>query len=143
MTSAELRQVQLQPLNRLRQRLTAWYVATFSAILLLLGTGLFVVMTRQVDQQLDQSLTDATHEIERAAEIRAEEARRARGVVADAVDELRVPDRTLYLLDARGMPVQPSEQPDWVLQVARDALRAGHVETGHELAPEHMLRVHG
>ena len=33
----------LQPLARLRLGLTAWYLATFGAILVFLGGGLFVV----------------------------------------------------------------------------------------------------
>ena len=50
----------LQRLIRLRLRLTIWYVATFSLIILLLGGGLFVVVSHQLSQQLDDSLRNAT-----------------------------------------------------------------------------------
>src|SRR5438270_10450488 len=98
----------LQPLARLRLGLTAWYLATFGAILVLLGSGLFVVIGRQFARQLDDSLHDATVELERAARIREMEAKSARGQVVDAVEELHIPDRSLYLIDAKGEAVTPT-----------------------------------
>src|ERR671935_2905 len=68
----------LQPLARLRLDLTAWYLATFGAILVFLGAGLFVVIGRQFARQLDDSLRDATIELERAARIREMESKTAR-----------------------------------------------------------------
>lgn len=119
------RRLALQPLARLRLGLSAWYLATFGAILVLLGGGLFVVIGRQFAHQLDDSLHDATVEIERAARIREMESRTARGQVVDAVEELHIPDRSLYLLDTAGHPVTPKGADSWIVAAARQAARAG------------------
>jgi signal transduction histidine kinase len=118
----------LPPLARLRLGLTAWYLATFGAILILLGGGLFVVIGRQFARQLDDSLHDATVELERAAGIREMESKTARGQVVDAVEELHIPDRSLYLLDAGGNPVTPTAAAEWIRRAARDAARDGRVQ---------------
>jgi signal transduction histidine kinase len=133
----------LQPLARLRLGLTAWYLATFGAILVFLGGGIFVVIGRQFAQQLDDSLHDATVELERAARIREMESKTARGQVVDAVEELHIPERSLYLFDTAGKPVTPGRADAWIVRAARDAARAGSVE--RELNPRHghTLRLHG
>jgi hypothetical protein len=100
--------VGLQRLVRLRHRLTIWYVATLGLIIFLLGMGLFAVISYQLSQQLDDSLRSATLELVRAARIREMEAG-ARGRVVDAVDELNIPDRILYLLDVDGNPIKPAK----------------------------------
>ena len=79
-----------QPLALLRRRLTFWYAATLSLILILLGGGLYGVIHSQLAQQLDDSLRAATKELVRAARIREMEAASTRGAVVDAVDELRI-----------------------------------------------------
>jgi len=118
----------LRPLARLRLGLTAWYLATFGAILVLLGGGLFVVIGRQFARQLDDSLHDATVELERAARIREMESKAARGQVVDAVEELHIPDRSLYLLDTSGQPVTPTIAPEWIRLAAAAAAREGRVQ---------------
>jgi signal transduction histidine kinase len=118
----------LQPLARLRLGLTAWYLATFGAILILLGSGIFVVIGRQFAEQLDDSLHDATVELERAARIREMESKTARGQVVDAVEELHIPERSLYLFDSAGRPVTPEVAAGWIQLAARDAARAGVVK---------------
>ena len=123
-TEASSSRLGIQRLVRLRMRLTVWYVATFGLIILLLGTGLFLVISYQLSQQLDASLKSATFELERAARIREMEAAGARGRVIDAVDELNIPDRILYLLDLRGNPVKPAKVDDWIRQAAKEACRA-------------------
>ena len=110
----------LQPLQQLRRRLTAWYVVTFCGILLLLGGGLFFSIRRQLSMQLDSSLRSATTELARAARIREMEAG-ARGRVVDAVEELHIPDRALYLLDTAGKPLTPDTAAEWVQAAARTA----------------------
>ena len=85
-------------LARLRVRLTLWYAATFVLILLVLGTGIFVAIGVQVSRRLDISLAAATAAITHATS--DWEAERAAGQTADAVEELRIPDRDLYLFDA-------------------------------------------
>ena len=119
------RRLALQPLARLRLGLTAWYLATFGAILIFLGGGIFVVIGRQFARQLDDSLHDATVELERAARIREMESKTARGQVVDAVEELHIPDRSLYLFDVAGHPVTPAQADGWIVGAAREAARAG------------------
>lgn len=133
----------LQPLARLQLRLTAWYVATFGIIVLLLGGGLFVVVRRQISRQLDGSLHEATVALARAARIRETESKSARGPVVDAVDELHIPDRTLYLLTPMGEPVKPASADAWIRAAARSAARAGWADGERDLPPsEHTLRLH-
>lgn len=124
----------------LRRRLTVWYVATLGAILLLLGAGLFATIHRQITQQLDDSLRDAVAELIRAARIREVERRMTRGVVADAVTELHIPDRQLYLVDTLGVPLTPRVANEAVRAVARRAAQGRAVfdetdtEAGHTLS---------
>ncbi len=132
----------LQPLARLRLRLTAWYVATFCAILALLGAGLFVAIRRQFSQQLDDSLRSATVELMRAARIREIEAASAQGKVVDAVDELHIPDRSLYLLDVKGHPVKPDSAAQWIREIGALAGRTGRIEQNHGVEHGRSLRVH-
>lgn len=128
-------------LARLRLQLTAWYVATLIAILVLLGGGLFMAIRRQLADQLDRSLSDATAEVARAARTRELEALTARGQVVDAVEELRIPERQLYLLDLAGKPVVPADAPDWVRTAALAAARDSVVVRNHHARGQQTLRV--
>lgn len=128
-------------LRLLRRRLTTWYVATFSAILLVLGGGLFVAIRQQFTTELDSSLRQATGELERAAAIREHEAGLA-GRVIDAVDELHIPDRTLYLLREDGAPIRPDSAPAWVQSAGRQASTLGSLDLDHELDSDRTLRLH-
>lgn len=132
----------IQRLVRLRLRLTIWYVATFGLIILLLGVGLFGVISHQLSQQLDDSLKSATLELVRAARIREMEAAGARGRVIDAVDELNIPDRILYLLDIKGTPIKPAKVDSWIRQAAKDAGRIGQITIQNELPEDKTLRLH-
>src|ERR1700709_1294742 len=119
--------VQPEPhlLASLRRRLTFWYAGTLSMFLLLLGSGLYAAIHAQLARQLDNSLRVATRELIRAAHIREMEAASAHGAVVDAVDELHIPDRSLFLLDTAGNPVKPATASRLVRSVA---LRAAHGE---------------
>jgi signal transduction histidine kinase len=130
------------PLASLRRRLTAWYVATFGIILTLLGVGLFFVIGHQLSRELDDSLRDATRELVGAARIREMEATGATGRVVDAVDELHIPDRTLYLLDSDGKPIKPDRADAWITQAARRAAKAGSMDTTRWLGEGMSLRLH-
>jgi signal transduction histidine kinase len=130
----------IQPLATLRLRLTAWYAGTFGLILLLLGGGLFLVIRSQVSQRLDASLADATAALERAAEIREVESTKASGDVVDAVDELHIPDRSLYLLDGAGDPVKPAHAEPWVIAAAHEAVERGAVD--QDIDTPRALRLH-
>ena len=116
----------MPPLARLRLQLTAWYAGVFTLVLVLLGAGLFLTIRRQMSRHLDKSLRAAAGALERAAHIRETERAGARGAVVDAVDELHIPDRSLYLLDTAGRPITPAEAPAWVREAARTAVRAEH-----------------
>ena len=131
----------LQPLALLRRRLTFWYAATLSLILLLLGGGLYSVIHSQFAKQLDDSLRDATRELIGAARIREMEAKSAHGTVVDAVDELHIPDRALYLLDSAGTPVKPAAASAWIRASARRAALGERV-TEEIDAGEHTLSLH-
>ncbi len=130
------------PLAQLRLRLTAWYVGTFGLILLLLGGGLFFAIRRQMSRQLDTSLRQAVLALEQAARIREVEARAASGAVVDAVDELHIPDRSLYLLLPDGTPVKPPVADDWIRAAGRLAGSAGSADVERRAPHEHQLRLH-
>jgi signal transduction histidine kinase len=131
----------IQRLVGLRLRLTIWYFATFGLIILLLGGGLFVVISRQLSKQLDDSLRSATLELARAARIRELEAAGARGRVIDAVDELNIPDRILYLIDLEGNPIKPPKVDDWIRQAAKGAARLGQITVESDTPHDKTLRL--
>lgn len=129
------------PINRLRLRLTAWYLLTLCGIVVLLGGGLFLAIQNQFQRQLTTSLHDATVELGRAAQIREQEAGSGAKVV-DAVDELHIPDRTLFLLDADGTPVKPGTADQWVREAARRAADSSAIDDELEVPGERTLRLH-
>src|SRR5262245_44710619 len=106
-------------LGRLRWRLTAWYVGTFFAILLLIGVGMFATITRRFDRDLDASLVDAGNELVRVVRARANGATPA----IDSIHDFRIPDRRLLLLDTLGGWVAGERPESWVSTLARDAAR--------------------
>lgn len=132
----------MQPLTALRLRLTAWYVGTLGLIMVLLGLGLFVVIRHQFARQLDVSLQQATLELQRAARIREQESRTAKGQVVDAVDELHIPDRQLFLFDTSGTPVKPPVAPTWMRAAARLAAVAGRRDERRHVRHEGEVRLH-
>lgn len=134
--------VGLRRLVRLRLRLTLWYVATFALIILLLGAGLFASISHQLSQQLDESLSNATLELVRAARIREEEGTNPQGQVLDAVDELNIPDRLLYLLDTTGGPIKPTSADAWIRNAARQAATTGQATVQRGLPEDRTLRLH-
>lgn len=112
-------------------------------ILSLLGGGLFVTIRGQLSDQLDASLADATAEIARAAATREVEAATARGQVVDAVEELRIPERQLFLFDGDGRPLVPASPPAWAAAVARAATRDSLTTGDHDMGDEHTVRYRG
>lgn len=116
-------------LRRLRLRVTAWYVGTFAVVLVALGALLFAALARDVSVDLDASLREATKEIAGAAERREQERAATGGGAIDAVDELRIPERMLYLFDVEGAPLTPPNADSMVRAVARSAAVSGsHTE---------------
>ncbi|MES1259282.1 MAG: HAMP domain-containing sensor histidine kinase, partial [Gemmatimonadota bacterium] len=128
-------------LRPLRLKLTLWYLSTLLAILLLLGGGLFLAIGRRFSIELDQSLRDAAAQLERAAQTREVEAG-AQGRVVDAVEELHIDDRTLYLLDSLAVPVMPGDAPDWVRAGAGSIGAAGSIDAEHRVGPDRTLKMH-
>ena len=112
----------MRPLARLRRQLTLWYAGLFTLVLGLLGGGLFVAISHQTSRRLDASLDAATAALMRAARIREVERAGAGGAVVDAVDELHIPGRTLYLLDTTARPIKPPQAPDWIRDAAGKAI---------------------
>src|SRR5256884_647149 len=131
----------MHSLARLRLRLTAWYVGVFLSILALLGGGLFLAIRHRMSQQLDASLRASAPALMQAARIREAELAGAKGVVADAVDELHIPDRALYLFGAGATPIKPAEAPDWIREAAREAERAGAAHRDLE-REDHIVRLY-
>jgi len=132
----------IQRLARLRVRLTIWYVATFGLIIFLLGAGLFAVISYQLSKQLDDSLKSATLELVRAARIRELERGGGRARVSEVVDELNVPGRILYLLDAQGTAINPEKIDTWIREAAKAAGRAGQITVQREIPNDKTLRLH-
>jgi signal transduction histidine kinase len=132
----------MQPLTALRLRLTAWYVGTLGVILVLLGMGLFVVIRHQFARQLDTSLRQANLELQRAAAIREQESRTAKGAVVDAVDELHIPDRMLYLFDSAGHPIKPPIADAWIRQEALRAAAEGAADAQRHVRHQGTVRLH-
>src|SRR5437763_16850945 len=113
----------MDPLARLRLQLTAWSAGGLVLVLVLLGSGLFLTVRRQMARHLDASVSAAAAALEQAARIRESERAGARGAVVDAVDELHIPDRSLYLLDDDFHPIKPAVLPDWIREAIHQAAR--------------------
>lgn len=132
----------MKPLTRLRLQLTLWYAGVLTLILLVLGLGLFHAIRRQISRQLDLSLVAAAEDLERAARVREVERARARGPVADAVEELHIPDRKLYFFDSAGAPIIPPTAPADIAVAARDAARTGTLDRNLHGGRDHDSRLH-
>lgn len=130
------------PLSRLRLRLTLWYGGVFTLILLLLGGGIFLAIRHQLARQLDASLRAATAALQRAARIREVERAHATGRVMDAVAELHIPDRDLYLLDGDGRPITPPGAAEWILAAARRATPDHPVDLDFDAPGGKEVRLH-
>ena len=122
-------------------RLTLWYAGTFSIILVLLGLGLFIAIRQQLSRQLDESLSAATLELGRVASSRQIQEEESDSALLDAVDELRIPQRTLYLLNALGEPLAPAEADAWIRQSANKAARSGVAAAEHDTDDDRTLRL--
>jgi signal transduction histidine kinase len=130
------------PLAVLRRRLTFWYAVTLGLILASLGFGLYTLIHNQIESQLDSSLRGAAREVMRAARIREIESKSARGAVVDAVEELRIPDRKLFLFDSAAVPIHPRTANERIVAVARRALADGAARDESHLGSEHVLSLY-
>lgn len=124
----------------LRLRLTWWYAGTFTLILLLLGGGLLLAIRHHISNRLDASLRAATAAI--ATATGTLEVERASGGAADAVEELHIPDRVLYLFDAEGQPLTPPTADVWIVDAAREAARTGAIDLDRDALGDRAVRMH-
>lgn len=129
-------------LFRLRRRLTAWYVGTFALVLLTLGILLLVALTRFVAGDLDSSLRAATREITLATERRERETAATGGSAIDAVEELRIPGRELFLFDTAGRPLVPGSAESAIAHAAARAVSEGAVDERIDLPRDRTLQLH-
>src|SRR5258705_6838167 len=127
-------------LARLRLRLTLWYAGTFTLILLLLGGGLLLAIRHHISNRLDGSLRAATAAI--ASATGTLERERAGGGVADAVEELHIPERVLYLFDAEGRPLTPRTADAWIVDAARQAAKIGQLDLDRDVPGDRGVRLH-
>lgn len=124
-----------------RRQLTRWYLLTMALMLGLLGAGLYLTVRQQFQTELDTSLARATQEVIRASQIRDLEAD-ATGTVVDALDELRIPDRSLYLMSPDGTPIRPVQAEPWVVDAARRTRDGATLDVTTEVAGDRTLRIH-
>ena len=132
----------MEPLARLRLQLTAWYAGVLVLVLAVLGVGLFFTVRRQMARHLDVSLRAAAAALEQAARIRETEQAGAQGAVVDAVDELHIPDRSLYLLDEDVHPIKPAVLPDRIRDAIREAAEGKHPYRNFDAPDGRELRVY-
>jgi signal transduction histidine kinase len=131
-----------QSLDRLRLRLTLWYAGVLLLILTLLGGGIFAAIRHHMSRRLDASLKAATAAVMQATLIREVERVHAPTGFADAVSELRIPDRTLYLFDTAGHPIVPPQADDWIATAAREAAREGSADVDRDESGAPEFRLH-
>jgi signal transduction histidine kinase len=143
MSTAEVRSTTLSTsLHRVRRRLTAWYVGTLFAILVLIGIGLFATITKRFDRELDLSLRDATRELVRVARVRDLSPGPAHSVPFDSISDLKIPGRTLYVLDTLGVPIGGGSVAPWIVELARDAWAHHSANKTSDAADDQILRAH-
>jgi signal transduction histidine kinase len=111
-------------------------------VLLTLGTLLLIALTRFVAGDLDASLRAATQEIAHATERREREAAATGGSAIDAVEELRIPGRDLFLFDTAGHPIVPTAAEPEISRVAIRAARLRSVDERVQLPPDRTLELH-
>jgi signal transduction histidine kinase len=132
----------MQPLDRLRLRLTASYAAVLLSTVALLGVGVFFAVRREMEHELTRSLEGATQALIEATHVRDVEQAEAHGVVADAIDELHIPDRALYLFRDDGVPLKPDTAPAWIVAAAKVAGAKGQADRTLETPEHRAIRLH-
>lgn len=128
-------------LRQLRLRVTAWYVGTFSAVLVALGALLLAGLAHAVSADLDASLHAATQEIASAAR-NPEEKGRLEGAALDEVKELRIHGRRLYLFDLEGNPLVPETADSIVRILALSAAAKGTAAKSWEAPEDQTLQAY-
>jgi signal transduction histidine kinase len=123
-----------QSLRGLRLRLTAWYVGTLVASLALVGLGMFAMVTRRIDADVDESLGESARAV-------AESIAR-RGLDTSAI-YVTTPDRSLFLLDSSAAPLDGRSIAPWLADLARTAAATGQPgRRSHQEPQERILRAY-
>jgi signal transduction histidine kinase len=120
---------QRKELNRLRVRLTAWYVGTYSAVFAVLAVALFYAITRQINAEFDLLLRETVDGTLRASHIRAAAGATPRDALKAAVFEMETPDRPVYLFDDGGRSLGPDEGTAELRELARRVAGRGAIDT--------------
>jgi len=129
-------------LRRLRLRVTVWYAGTFAIVLAMLGTLLFAALAHDESANLDSSLRAATKEIARATERRKEELTHGEASGVDAIDNVRIPDRQLYLFDLDGHPLAPFAADSSIRALAIAAASKGSASGEWDAPADLTLKAH-
>lgn len=118
-------------LRGLRLRLTAWYVGTLLAVLLLVGLGLFAMVTRRMDRELDASLRAAARAMAAAVSSRG---------TGGKTTFLSSAERRLILLDDSGAALTEGTVDPWIGELARRAQREDRGQLGYQQEQGRILR---
>jgi len=102
-------------LRRLRLRLTAWYVATFSATLIILAAVLFFSITHLLRSEREREMSDAVQGAIRAALVRSADRVDPLVAAAEAVTDFDTPDHPVYVFDSSGELAGPDAPPSVAL----------------------------
>jgi signal transduction histidine kinase len=114
--------------------LTAWYVGTMVAALALVGLGLFAMVTRRIDADVDESLGASARAMAQSIA--------ARGLNTNDV-YIATPDRSLLLLDSTAARIDGKPIAAWLSGLARDAMATGlPVRRSHQEPQERIVRAH-
>jgi signal transduction histidine kinase len=124
-----------QSLRGLRLRLTAWYIGTLLVVLAFVGIGLFAMVTKRIDADLDSSLRSAARAMAVTVTTRGPDAASA---------YLSTPDRSLLLFDSTGAALSQHITIDpWLGELAQKVLRNDHDGTkSHHEEEDRILRAY-
>jgi signal transduction histidine kinase len=118
-------------LAAVRRRLTLWYAGTFLVILVMLGVGMFIVITRRFDQELEHSLGAATAGLVNAPHV---------SDVARIGEYVGTSERMIVIFDSLGTALS-RVAPTWTRELARRAWREQQlVSMNHRAGHEEVLR---
>jgi signal transduction histidine kinase len=114
--------------------LTAWYVGTLVAALALVGLGMFAMVTRRIDADVDVSLGESARAM-------------AQNIAQHGLDTsaiyITTPDRSLFLLDSSARPVDGRSIAPWLSDLAKIAAATGLPgRRSHQEPQERILRAY-
>jgi signal transduction histidine kinase len=115
----------VDPLARIRTRLTAWYTLTFAGIVALLGGGLLLVLQRQYTEQLDGSLHEALSPVVKYARRLHSGTEFLQAVNSGAFKSVLSDDRHVFFAAADGGAVGGDTIPGWTRPALITAAKAG------------------